>query len=294
MDVWRPPASFRGRFEHTETWSYVWDWMRGNPQDRLEPAKDIERHVGHLNGPDQKKRLAAIYTLGAMGEPALAPLLSSLLAVAGLNRIEPPYRQNADGSFETTANPLERRWTEGGYIFQDEAYALGCLGAVAIDPVQELLGHDDPWIVINAAFALGQTASSAARAVPKLASLLASPDHRVVRAVLESIACIGSNTEAALPALRKLLGTTRDAWEQDIEMDYLVGDQIHLNATDVLLQSDLDTEDVEELLIELLEQPAPFFFVPATALEILVRRGSSKGRRHALQYLHGHCWDDTG
>jgi HEAT repeat protein len=169
---------------------------------------------------------------------------------------------------------------------------LGCLGDIAVDSLMKLLDREDPWIVINAAFALGEIAGPAARAVPKLATLLESPDHRVVRAVLESIACIGSNTVAALPAIRKLLCTGRDTWEQDLQLNYLVGDQIHLNAIDVLLQSDLDSADLEDLLIDLLERPAPFVYVPATALEILIRLDSPKGTRHALQYLQAHCWDD--
>ncbi len=292
MDDWRPPDEYLGRYSHPETWSYVWDWMRGKRRSETEAATDIDRHIGHLNGADQQQRLAAIYSLGAMGEPALAPLLSSLLAVEGQNRIEPPYVQKADGSFEVSADSAARRWTEGGYIFQDEAYALGCLGEIAIDFLLELLDRDDAWIVINAAFALGEIGSAAARAVPQLAALLDSPDHRVVRAVLESIACIGSNTIAALPAISKLLYTKRDAWTQDLQLNYLAGDQIHLNAIDVLLQSDLDTKDLEDLLIDMLERPAPFVYVPATALEILIRRGSPKGTRHALQYLQAHCWDD--
>lgn len=294
-DGWRPPDKYLGRYAHPETWSYVWDRMRGERHRELETATDIDQHIGHLNGADQQQRLAAIYSLGAMGEPALEPLLSSLLAVEGQNRIKPPYVQKADGSFEVSADSTERRWTEGGYIFQDESYALGCLGDIAVDSLLQLLGRDDAWIVINAAFALGEIGSAAARAVPQLAALLDSPDHRVVRAVLESIACIGSNTIAALPAISKLLYTKRDAWKQDLQLDHLVGDQIHLNAMDVLLLSDLDAEDeqVENLLIDMLEYPAPIDLVPATALEILIRRGGPKGVHHAVNYLQAHRWDDS-
>ncbi|MGI9272595.1 MAG: HEAT repeat domain-containing protein [Woeseiaceae bacterium] len=290
-DDWRPPGSHLGRFENNETWSYVWDWMRGHERTAVEPAKDIDSHIGKLNGTDQKQRLAAIYSLGAMGEAALGPLLESLLSVAGKNHIKPPYRQKADGSIEAIGDSMDRRWTEGGYIFRDEAFALGCLGDLAVDPLIELLDHDDPWIVINAAFALSQIGSRAARAMQRLAMLLASPDHRVVRAVLEAIACIGSNTIAAWPALKKLLQTKRDAWEQDLELDYLVGDQIHLNAVDAILQSDLEIEHIEALLIDLLEKPAAFSHVPATAAEILLRRGSPIGRRQALQYLQAESRD---
>ena len=156
-----------------------------------------------------------------------------------------------------------------------------------------LLDREDPWIVINAAFALGEIGSSAARAVPRLASMLDSPDHRVVQAVLESIACIGSNTVAALPAIRKLLHSCRDGCEQDLKHDHPVGDKIRLNSVYALLLSDLDIDDIEDLLIELLEAPAPNAIVPAMALEILVQRGSPRGIRCALAYLQTHRWDDS-
>lgn len=291
VDEWCPPASYRGRFEHSEAWSYVWDWLRGHKRRHVLDATNLDEHMDQLNGTDQRSRLAAIYTLGAMGEPALEALRNSLLTVAGQNHIDPPYVQKADGSFEQIHSRRERRWTEGGYIFRDEAFALGCLGELAVDSLIELLDHDDQWIVINAAFALGQIGAPAARAVKRLTLLLESPDHRVVRPVLEAVACIGCNTADAWPAICNLLRADRSAWEQSEKLDYLVGDQIHLNAVEVVLQSDLGIDVVEDMLIELLETPAAFLYVPETALEILLRRGSPNGRQHALLYLRARSWD---
>lgn len=290
--AWRAPEELLGRFHHSTTWSYVWDWMQGARRSDGQPAENIERLISHLNGDDQQKRLAAIYSLGAMGNAAVEPLVSSLLNVEGHDRIEPPYIQKADGSYENRPDAEGRRWSEGGYIFQDEAYALGCVGEAAMDSLLALLDREDPWIVINAAFALGEAGSAAGRTVPRLAQLLENPDHRVVRAVLEAIACIGSNTKAALPAIQALLETPRDAWQQDTKLDYLVGDQIHFNAVYALLLSDLDIQDMQVLLIDTLQKPASNVCVPAMALEILLRRGSSLGKRHAISYLKAHRWDD--
>lgn len=289
---WQAPEDQLGRFQHRQTWAHVWDWMRNESPSSVKPAVQVDELLPRLNSDIQPDRLAAIYSLGALGKPALQPLLTSLLASADQDRIEPPYVQNADGSFESRGDPGERRWTEGGYIFQDEAYALGCLGEVAVRPLRALLDHDDPWIVINAAFALGEIGSASSSAVPCLADLLANPDHRVVRAVLESIACIGTNTAAALPAIVELLETPRDAWHQDHKLDYLVGDQIHFNAAFVLLCSDLPIDEMEDLLIRLINNPAPNVCVPAMALETLLRRGSPEGMQHAIRYLQTHRWDD--
>ena len=293
--AWQAPNAQLGRYAHPETWVAIWDWLRGHRAPGKAAAKmDMDLHLANLNVEDQEKRLAAIYSLGALGKSAVEPLVTSLLALEGKNRIEPPYVQKADGSFEMRGDPHERRWTEGGYIFQDEAFALGCLGSCAVDALVKLLDSPDPWICCNAAFALGEVGSPAGRSVPRLAALLDSRDHRVVRAALEAIACIGVNTEAALPAIRKLLATPRDFWAQDIKLEHLVGDQIHFNAVNVLLLSeDLDLGKVEDLLIQLLETPAPNISVPALALELLLRHGSAKSNRHALAYLQARAWDDT-
>ncbi|XOV85470.1 MAG: HEAT repeat domain-containing protein [bacterium] len=292
-NTWQPPTQLLGQHKLPHTWSYIWDWMRGETQRPLLPADNMSLQLAHLNSEDQQARIEAIYTLGSMGPLAVQPLIEKLLAFKGRNLIDPPYIQNPDGSFETIGDPLERRWTEGGYQFQDEALALGCLGEHAVEPLTELLTNPDPWIVINAAYALGQIGSTAAGAVPYLADLLDDADHRVVRAVLEAIACIGSNTKAALPAIENLLRTPREQWRQTHQLEHLVGDQIHYNAVYALLLSDLHIEQMEDLLIELLERPAPNICVPATALELLLRRGTSVGQQCAIRYLQTRRWDET-
>ena len=291
---WQAPDAYLGRYAHHETWAHVWDWMRGIRNTGFEPPKDIDRHLSNLNGANQQARLAAIYLLGAMGEPALEPLLSSLMRVEGLNRNLPRYFRKADGAIETRGDPLERRWGDGAYVVQDEAYALSCLGEIAMDPLLRLLDREDPWIVINAAFALGEIGSPAGRAVPKLAAILDTSDDRIIRAVLDAIACIGGNTIAALPAIEKLLLMPRESWGTNLKFgEAIVGDRIHLKAVHALLLSDLDIDDMEDLLLEILQKPTSNIGLPAVALEILTRRGGPRGIRQAIDYLQTRRWDDT-
>jgi HEAT repeat protein len=290
---WQPPEHKLGGYQHPETWTYMWNWLRGIRPGSTEPAGNIEEHVGNLNSYDQQKRLAAIYSLGTMGEPALDPLVNSLLSVAGKDRIEPAYTQQAGGKFVPNGDPRVRRWLEGGYIFQDEAFALGCLGGIAVGPLIRLLDNADPWIQMNAAFALGEIGSTADQAIPRLAEMLDDPNSRVVRAVLEAIACIGSNTKAALPALEKLLRRDRSSWNEDMKLAFLPGDQIHVSAVQALLLSDIDPAEVEDLMVELLEKPSATVTVPTIALEFLIRHGSDQSTRHAISYLQAHRWDDT-
>ena len=292
---WQPPQDYLGRFTHEETWSYAWNWLRGIRKTGFNPATDIDHHISKLNGANQQERLAAIYTLGGMGEPVLEPLLVSLMDVAGRNRIEPArYRRLANGSFEVQVDPRARRWNDGGHIVQDEAYALSCLGEIAIDPLMQLLMHKDPWIAVNAVFALGEIGRPAGRAVPNMAKALDTGDDRIIRAVLEAIGCVGTNVIATLPAITKLLRMSRNSWRDDAQLqDAVVGDKIHNHAMTALLRSDLNINDVEDLLIEVLERPTSNGHLPAVALEMLTLRGSPEGLRRAVHYLQAHRWDDT-
>ena len=145
---------------------------------------------------------------------------------------------------------------------------------------------------MNAAFALGEIGGTADQAIPRLAEMLDDPNSRVVRAVLEAIACIGSNTKAALPALEKLLRRDRSSWNEDMKLAFLPGDQVHVSAVQALLLSDIDPAEVEDLMVELLAKPSATVAVPTIALEFLVRHGSDKSMRHAISYLQAHRWDD--
>ena len=145
----------------------------------------------------------------------------------------------------------------------------------------------------NAAFALGEIGARAGMAMPNLARLLESTDHRVVRAALEAIANIGHNVTAALPAIASVLGLPGDHWQPTEPLEYRVGDQIHINAILALLNSDLDIEEMEDLLIEQIEQPAALVYASAIALEILLRKGTNRGMARAIHYLKAHRWDDT-
>ena len=56
--------------------------------------------------------------------------------------------------------------------------------------LQGLLAHRDPWIRINAAFALGELGPAAEECVPQLAALLRDPHSQVVRQTLDALGAI--------------------------------------------------------------------------------------------------------
>jgi hypothetical protein len=300
---WQPPAERLARYDHTPAWSYIWDWMRGTrPQPDTSDAGgeataaqgidpgDVASCVSVLNKPDDQGRLSAIYRLAGMGSAAIAPLVESLTATAGKDR-EFARRDWKDkgGRKVPGTDPNERRWNEEAFALQDEAYALGAMGATAVPALLDLLDHEDAWIKINAAFALGETASR--EAVPALAAQLRHPRHQVVRQVLDAIACIGTVPEPALAEIGRLLTTSNPDWQEAIGRGWSGEDQVRFNAMCALLNGDVPAGEIEDLLVSCLDDRNGY--VAALALEMLTSGGTEHGMRHALDYLKTHRWDDT-
>ena len=296
---WRSPKARRAQFEHTRAWSYIWDWMRGAPRFATpNPAASNEVHkwMGSLNGADQKARLEAIYELAAMGAEAVGPLRESLLQFAGLQREVPPrYDPEKRRTILPDDDRLVRYWNDGAVVPQDEAYALGAMGEVAVRPLLELLRHDDAWIKINAAFALGEIGEPAACAMLDLAQLLSHELSQVARASLDAIAFIGTNTRVGLPAIRKLLTVNNPDWQEPSPRAGWTGEnQARFNAMCALLNSDIPVEELDDLLVASLDDDTGY--VHAMALEALTERRDREDRpglRRALDYLKTHRWDHT-
>jgi len=301
---WQSPKERLGRFDHNKAWSYIWNWMRGAPRfgDRTKfSSTDIQRWTGLLNQVDQEARLEAIYELARVGADAITPLCESLLKNAGLEReFTMPYLIDDNGAYVPDGDPNQRRWNDVAYTLQDEAYALGAMGEVAVEPLRELLKHDDAWIKINAAFALGEIGPSAACAMPELTQLLSYELSHVARASLDAMTCIGTNIRVALPDIRKLLTVENPAWHKHKRADGKPSGRrspetgVRFNALYALLHSDIPMDDVDDVLVSCLNDVDGY--VQALALEALTQERSGEGRaglQHALYYLKTHCWDHT-
>ena len=294
--AWRPPQTRLGRYDHTRAWSYVWDWMRAArraPNGKPADPNDVERWMGSLHNIDQRIRLEAIYGLAAIGADAIEPLMESLLTRAGQDReYARRYHKSVAGAFVPIDDPNDRRYSDHAFVPQDEAYALGAMGEVALQPLLELLSHDDTWMKLNAAYALGEIGPPAACAVPELAKLLDHELHQVARVSLDAMAFIGTNTRAALPAIRKLLTVDNPAWKQTETSRWSGQVQVRFNALCALLNSDIPVDELDDLLVTCLDDECAYMH--ALALEALTegRDGEDRpGLRHALDYLMTHRWD---
>ncbi len=298
-DEWAPPKARLGRYDHSKAWSYIWDWMRAAPRfATTNPAasNDMQKWIGRLHDTDQEVRLEAIYQLAEIGADAIEPLRESLLQNAGQQReFTMPYRMNEHGAYVPIGDPNERRWNDVAYTLQDEAYALGAMGEIAMGPLMELLEHDDAWIKINAAFALGEIGAPAARAMPELTKLLGHELHQVARASLDAMGCIGTNIRVALPAIRTLLTVDNPIWRKPMgknDRDGQIG--VRFNALYGLLSSDAPMDELDDVLAACLHDENGH--VQAMALEALTLQRSGENRTgllHALDYLKTHRWDHT-
>ena len=291
---WRPPKTRLARYDHSKAWSYVWDWMRGAPRSNGRAgSNEIQRYLGSLNSSDQPARLEAIYALAAMGAHAIEPLRESLLQNAGQQReIARPYHKSRAGAFVPVDDANDRRFSDHAFVPQDEAYALGAIGEVALPPLLELLKHDDTWMKLNAAYALGEVGAPAACAVPELAKLLDHELHQVARVSLDAMAFIGTNIRAALPAIRKLLTVDNPAWRETDPRRWSGQNQARFNALCALLNSDIPADEIDDLLVACLDDESAY--VHAMALEALTQPRSGEDRpglRNALEYLKTHRWD---
>jgi len=296
--AWQPPQARLGQYDHSKAWSFIWDWMRGALcSTTTDKATDMQRWIGRLNGVDQQARLEAIYELADMGADAIGPLQDSLLQSTDQGReVAVRYHRDELGAFVPEGDPYERRWNDIACVPQDEAYALGAMGEVAVDSLIALLKHDDPWIKINAAFALGEIGAPAGRAMADLVELLGHELHQVARVSLDAMAFIGTNTHVALPAIHKLLTVHNPDWQKpSLRGGGWSGEnQVRFNALCALLNSDIPMHELEDLLIATLDDDIGY--VPALALEALTsERGGEdrEGLRQALNYLKLHRWDDT-
>ena len=146
--IWRNPEQFETPHNLTLMWSHIWDWMCGkknryksfrasnaDPMNGvLDPlnADDLNTRISamhsiassfdlsaiptlisKLNSDLQWERLTAIYTLGALGEPAVDPLLTAL-------------KNSAHGEANDPTNEI---WNENSILMEDASFALAYANA---------------------------------------------------------------------------------------------------------------------------------------------------------------------
>ena len=306
--AWRRPASCIPAHDLPATWSHLWRWMRG-------AADEAEAPVVNGKPPtrapcSQVARLEGIYAGAARAD--VEDLAAAIAARAGQGRHERVLAKDATGRAiprdDIRGYPL--RWNERAVVMEDAAYALSACGKRAMPALLGLLERADPWVRINAAFALGEMGPTAREAVPALAELLSDPHQQVVRQVLDALGAIGEGIDGALPGIERLLRVSNPAWrEPQVMRGWMAEDQLRLNAAFVLLNAVSGStcagvggsprEHPGGQGLAAIEGIASHAlggtngYVDAVLAETLVRIGTPSAHALAIRFLSERRWDET-
>lgn len=122
--------------------------------------------ISALNQRDQQRRLAAIYALAAIGQPAVESLLADLSQHKRRPRL---LMQGDSGALVTDEAGVEQQqnhlnWSEDAVVCEDAAYALAAmepsgelvtaLVAAIESQCPELFDHE--WMILNCVFVMGE------------------------------------------------------------------------------------------------------------------------------------------
>ena len=300
---WECPKKNESPYNANILWKRNWDWMCGKSSDFEAEITSIELKtcigslVDNKSIADQMSALDriamagssaalaipeiikclekhesirqnAIYTLAKIGSPAIGPLIQKLV-------------ESNDG------------WNEGAVVMEDAAYALGAMGEEAVDPLYDLLFHDDKWVIINALFALGELGPGAARpkVIEKLAEILSGDDDRVIRTALDSVGQWGEAASSLLLNIATVYGKALTKWSNLERRSWSSGDQVRVNAVMALLRLGPNVIDVEKTLASFLGDKCGY--VDGFSIEGLLRIETKSATQTAISYLQAHRWDDT-
>ena len=286
---WRHPSKTLTEYDAEPAWTYIWNWMQGRS-----PVEKSGADLTALNGLNQAKRLESIYSCSPKQVSDLTKQISALAGSGNHNR---RLAKDADG------NPIPRDdsrgyprcWNERAIVYDDAAYALAAIGEPSIPSLLKLIDMNDPWITMNATFALGEIGNSSEEVITALVQLLKHPLQQVVRQTLDSLALMNCDLEKALPSIEELLTHTNPDWQtKEVQRGWTGQDQVRLNAAFTLLsaiEGPTNNLAVEDILSKTLNDRNGY--VPAVATEALTRIGSFSASQTALRYLQERRWDDT-
>ena len=229
-----------------------------------------------LNTDHQAVRLAAIYTLGIIGQPAIEPLIASL----------------KESGVREEAHSVPQPWNEGAILMDDTAFALTAIGSSAVEALISALDGTSEWTRINVAFALGELDSHAANAVPHLIQCLNDKSHRFVRTVLDALGSICQSVPPFVTDISQLLLKEEPSWEETLHSRRWTGqDQIRINAAMALTRLGQDAGAAEDVLIQALDDPCGH--VGAFAMDALRRLDSTSSKQAIMSYLEAQRWDES-
>ena len=322
---WVEPASMSAAHSLSVTWAHQWHWLTGAPpaggcnipfnisvtrssrsgaavsvdarldvlrEAAIERPRDssvIESLVGMLNRNPQWLHVESIYTLAAIGTPAIPRLLTALessVPVAVEDGTSDPSRRRR-------LLTLRSRTTRNEYAISMDgaAHALGSIGAPAIDGLLGLVKHPSDWVRANAVFAIGQMDREASSVTDVLADCLRDDSHLVVRTAAEALGRLGvrGKEPSWVRTLSGFLCMRVKNWDQKELRMWSPMDVLQMNSALSIARLGTDAAFVEEDLIRGLEVASSY--AKTFAVAALRRIGTATAQDAILDFLGTRCWD---
>ena len=179
-------------------------------------AEAVPALVDALKDSYEPVRRNAIYALGAIGEPAVKPLVNALDSEKEAFDMEPilhicdaAHGLAATGGSETVSALITALQDERENVRASAAYALGEMGPVAaeaVDGLIALLTDESEEVRRHATSALGMIKVPVSKTVPALVDVLEDrEDTDLAFFAAQALTRIGPDATAAVPALREAL-----------------------------------------------------------------------------------------
>ena len=211
---WKLESSDQATPTHQGTWRHVWNWMAGESKGHAtQPANgNLTKHITMLSDADGSVRSEAADDLGLFGESAaeaIPHLIEALHDVYEPVRLNAAYTLGAIG--EPAVSPLiETLGVEDQIMQRMAAYALAAVGAPAVPALCEALQHTEETVRVEATYALAQIGDAAESAIPALIERTKDESVEVRRYLAEAFGSLGQAAAPAVPDLCDMLESDHD------------------------------------------------------------------------------------
>ena len=286
--IWQPPEINHIPYDAEVLWTYIWNWMYGktdlyetdhsdttmdiasviaalkadNPNARMKAANDlgfmresaaeaVPALIGALEDSCEPVRRNAIYALGAIGKPAVEPLVDALAAEKEAFDMEPILH------------------------ICDAAHGLAAIGASAVPALVTALKDERENVRASAAYALGEMGPAAADAVDGLITLLTDESEEVRRHATSALGMIKEPVSKTVPALVRVLED-----REDTDLAFFAAQALTRIGPDA-------TEAVPALQEALLSESA---YVRGFSSEALSRIGTAEALQALVPFLRTTRW----
>ncbi|MDE0424367.1 MAG: HEAT repeat domain-containing protein [Candidatus Poribacteria bacterium] len=287
--IWQPPEINHVPYDAEILWTYMWNWMYGKTDlyetDRPDTTMDIASAVAALKADDPNVRMKAASELGFIGGIDAAEAIPAL--VDALNDSYEPVRRNAIYALGAIGKPAveplidaldsEKEAFEMEPILHicDPAHGLAAIGASGVPALIAALKDERENVRASTVYALGEMGPVAAEAVDGLIALLTDESEEVRRHATSALGMIKVPVSKTVPALVRVL-----ADREDTDLAFFAAQALTRIGPDA-------TEAVPALREALLSDSA---YVRGFSSEALSRIGTAEALQALVPFLRTARW----